>query len=533
MDYFSDDDDDNNNNNNNNNEGGGGGGDEKTKKNNNLIKKKGTKRAYFSDDEEEEDEDEDDDDEEDDEVAEEEEEEGEDDEEGEEEDDDDEEEDDDDKDFINDDEEEEGMGDDDDDDDDHDNQDDDNKKRKSNKVNPKKRKRKASTAEFGSGAKKKMKKGITVNDKKKEDDNDEEYEIDDDNNNNNNNNNTPPTPPGISFLNSGKKNHLKVKKINKKDREKNDTNSFTGAKSTKKKSIPTMKIKLKTGEKKKVKKKKNNNNNDSDINKKKFKMDKKFYSQILFQIRANEEFTGEVKKKILLGCCNNNNSTSIDLDDIELDEFLRLNFFHQKNGEMICAEKPPPIRHKYIIKMFEVILQYFLSNEVDKGLNDDAKKFLHELKIMSKQNYEKMYYILLTYYYGFESFLYHNLTKTTFPQPEDPLIDFSRDSIPIHQISLNKRNNQKFNIKNDEKRFTLLKKLISIVLKEVGGNVKFEEVVDRNIDYLIVSDIKKTLNYSDPRIFKNSSLAGLVFCVSYLCDVILFGYRRLTFKNNI
>ena len=487
-----------NNNNNNNNIAGfitnpnkkncDGGGDDKT----NLKKRKRYDISSDDDDEEEEEDDEDE-------------------EEDEEEDDDDDDEDEDV--FINDDDEEEEEEDDDDE------EEDDKRSINSNNDN-KKIKEKASTAEFGSVAKKNRKKNIAVDDKR-----------DDDKNNND------------TLFTSISVNNVKTKKIKKDLEEKKK--KISSAKLIKKNN-PTIKVNMNFGgEKKKKKINNNNNNNNNDSNNKKkenqidFKMEKKFYNQIRFQIKANEEFTGEVKKKILSGCCNSNNNNNTytinELDDIEFDEYLRLNFYHQKNGEMILAEKPPPIKHKYVLKLFELIFQYFSSEEVENCVKDvktlnQVKNFVHKLKVISNQDYEKIYYILLTYYYAFESYWYYKLTGKTFIQPHDPLIDFSYDDIPIRQLSLSKRNNQKFNTRKDDKKFNLLKTLINIVVKN-NRTLKLEEVVDNNLEYLILCDIKKTLNCDDPRIFKHISLAGLVFCVSYLCDVIQFGYRRIKFKN--
>ena len=327
-----------------------------------------------------------------------------------------------------------------------------------------------------------------------------------------------------SLTNSEATTSKKIKKGTVKNEKKNKS-KINDCENNKKKKVTNKKvvekpIKGKTN----IDEKSNKKKRQEKIEKKKLKTDKKFYNQILYQIKRNEEFSGENKKKILIG--TNMKSDINDINEIEYEEYLKLNFYHQKNGKMICTEKPPPIKHKYLFNIFETILEHFSTN----GLTDEIRVFLKEFKKRYKER-EKMYYIFLTYFYGFESYLYHNLTGNTFPHPEDPLIDFSRDSIPIHQITLNKRNNQKFNIKNDEKRYALLKQLISVVVKKDMKNSSMEEMIKSDgFDYFIVCDIKKTLNHNDPKISQNSAIAGLVFCISFLCDVILFGCRRLMFR---
>lgn len=307
----------------------------------------------------------------------------------------------------------------------------------------------------------------------------------------------------------------KRKKSNSKEtapEKKMKTNNKSNA-HDKKQSRPKPKTKLED----KAKKRKNSENS-------KFKMDKKFYNQIVFRVKDAEEFKGEVKKRVL----NGTNLDAEQINDVDYEKYLQLNFYHQKIGDMICCERPPPLKHPLVIKIFEAIIKYFCSREADK---DQHKSFLNELKQVTKNDYEKIYDILLTYYYGFQSYIFYSLTQECFSKPDDPMIDFQREYIPIHQISLNKRSNQKFNIENDEKRFDLLQNLIQIVLKQI--NLRDEIVSNDNniLNYIVISDIKKTLNYSDVRISQHRSLAGLVFCVSFLCDVVVFGQRRLAFRR--
>ena len=155
---------------------------------------------------------------------------------------------------------------------------------------------------------------------------------------------------------------------------------------------------------------------------------------------------------------------------------------------------------------------------------------MNELKQNTKHDYKKIYEILLLYFYGYEAYISNNLTKNTFPKPEDPMIDFSLDNIPIHQISLNKRNNQKYNMKNEDKRFNLLKNVIHAVIRQMNHD-KEETTNDNILDFLILCDNKKSLNCHDSRVLNNIYLAGLVFCTSFLCDIVLFGCKRLSFKK--
>ena len=259
-----------------------------------------------------------------------------------------------------------------------------------------------------------------------------------------------------------------------------------------------------------------------------FKMDKKFYNQILFKIKKNEEYSTEIKERLLKDINTNIN----DLCDVDYETYLQLNFSHQKNGQMICAQRPPPLKHSYVIKILETVIKYFSSNDMEED-QSDAKSFLNELEQITKHDYEKIYYILLLYFYSYEAYVSNNLTKNIFPKPEDPLIDFSLDIIPIHLISLNKRSNQKFNMKNDDKRFILLKNLVYIVVKQMNNFDREETINDNLLNYLISCDIKKSLNFHDNRVSKNKYLAGLIFCISFLCDIVIFGIRRLSIKKKI
>ena len=252
-----------------------------------------------------------------------------------------------------------------------------------------------------------------------------------------------------------------------------------------------------------------------------FKMDKKFYNQILYKIKSNEEYSSEVKERLM---------TDInDIGDTDYETYLQLNFSHQKNGQMICAQRPPPLKHGYTIKILENIIKYFSSNDVEEE-QTGAKNFLNELKQVTKHDYKKMYDILTIYFYGYEAFVSYNLTKYTF-HPEDPLIDFDQKIIPINQISLNKRSNQKFNVRNDDKRFMLLKNLVHTVIKQINDFNREETINDNILDFLILCDIQKSFNCHDTRVSKNLYLAGLVFLISFLCDIVLFGCRRLSFKK--
>ena len=301
----------------------------------------------------------------------------------------------------------------------------------------------------------------------------------------------------------------------------------------------------------------NNNNEENKIlfkeeddkiqkKKKELRMDKKFYSQISYQIQYNQSFSNEMKETI----SRIMNEKILDNDDVDAiidcaKKYLQLNFYHQRCGKMICSEKPPPIKQNILLKIFEKIINYFIIADDNYDEFDTKDKelqcigdFLHKFQHRSRQKFsvDNLYKTLLLSYYGYASYSFHAITDIAFPKPDDPMIDFSKEDIPIHLMSLNKRYNKKFTVCNQEKKFKLLQKLVMIVFNDFLSGEKDLDNQKKNYEreilkQMIVADMRNCLNLFDPLVVEYPYLAGLVSIVSFLTDVVFLSCRRLSFRK--
>ena len=299
----------------------------------------------------------------------------------------------------------------------------------------------------------------------------------------------------------------------------------------------------------------NNNNNDDDEvdhqtsndenleeeknnkveRKKELRMDRKFYSQISFQILYNQSFSKEMRDTNFL--INNNAMNDIDINAINCEKYLQLNFYHQRCGKTIYWEKPPPIKVNILLKIFGKIIHYFITSDEIKVQDKELhciRDFLYEFQSRYRHNFsfDNLYKTLLLSYYSYQSYSFHAMTDITFPNPDDPMIDFSKEDIPIHQMSLNKRS-KNFIIYNPDKKSKLLQKLVTIVFDDLlmkrdeNQNKKEKEILKQ----MIVADMRNCLNLFDPLVIGYPYLAGLVSILSFLTDVIFVGCGRMSFRK--